>query len=148
MARIKHIAIASKNPEKTRDFYVDVFGLRLVRSIDQPKYKAFILSDGYINLAILDFHIDDVAGSERGASFQGLHHIGVQIDASERIPERLAEAGYVPRDDINQALGVEQGSGALVATHEFKYAGPDDVVIDISSIGFEGTEGYKGDAGR
>ncbi len=148
MARIKHIAIASKNPEKTRDFYVDVFGLRIVRSIDQPKYKAFILSDGYLNLAIIDFHTDDVAGAERGAAFQGLHHIGVQIDASERIPERLAEAGYAPRDDINRALGTEQGAGAFNASHEFKFGGPDDVVIDISSTGWEGTDGYLGGEGR
>ncbi len=148
MARIKHIALASKNPEKTRDFYVDVLGLRNVRSIDQPKYKGFILSDGHINLAIIDFHTDDVAGAERGASFQGLHHIGVQIDASERIPERLAEAGYAPRDDINRALGIEQGAGTFDATHEFKFGGPDDVVIDISSTGLEGTDGHLGGEGR
>ena len=148
MALIKHIAIASKNPEKTRDFYVDVLGLRNVRSIDQPKYKGFILSDGYINLAIIDFHSDDVAGAERGAAFQGLHHIGVQVDASERIPERLAEAGYAPRDDINRALGIEQGADTFNATHEFKFGAPDGVVIDISSSGWEGTDGPVGGEGR
>ena len=49
MARIKHIAIRTPDPEKTAAFYKKVFGLEEVGLARSGVY----LSDGYINLAIL-----------------------------------------------------------------------------------------------
>ena len=49
MARIKHIAIRTPDPEKTAAFYKEVFGLEEVGLARAGVY----LSDGYINLAIL-----------------------------------------------------------------------------------------------
>ena len=49
MARIKHIAIRTPDPEKTMAFYRDVFGLK---EVGQAR-TGYYLSDGYINLAIL-----------------------------------------------------------------------------------------------
>ena len=138
MARIKHIAIATNDADATRDFYVDVIGMRVVRTIDAKKYAGYILSDGHINLAILDFKEDDVAGPEWGAGFQGLHHIGIHADPEEGVIEKLAERGFQPRNDINEALGVKAGA-SYNPTHEFKYQGPAGVVIDISTTGWEGT---------
>ena len=145
MAKIKHIALTTENPTAVAAFYQKAFDMQ---EIHRSPSGAVFLTDGYINLAIIDFHTDDVAGAERGAAFEGLHHIGVQIDASERIPERLAEAGYAPRDDINRALGIEQGAGAANTPHEFKFGGPDGVVIDISGSGWEGTDGPLDGDGR
>lgn len=143
MARIKHIAIATKDADRARDFYIKVLGMSLLRTVDQPKYTGYILSDGHLNLALLDYKQDDVAGEEWGAGFEGLHHIGVQVDPSEGVIDKLGESGFSPRDDINQALGVSVG-GNYNPTHEFKYQGPDGVVIDISSVGWEGTDGWRG----
>ncbi len=143
MALIKHIAIATQDADRTRDFYVDILGLEVLQQLEARDYRGYILTDGHINLAILDFKSEEVAGPERGVGFSGLHHIGIQIDADERVPEQLAAAGFTPRDDINKALGVAAG-GALNPTHEFKFQGPDNVVIDISSVGWEGTDGYEG----
>ena len=39
-----------------------------------------------------------------------------------------------------RALGIDTG-GVHNPKQEFKYQGPDGVVIDISSVGWEGTEG-------
>ena len=50
MARIKHIAIRTPDPEKTAAFYKEVFGLK---EVGQAR-AGFYLSDGYINLAILN----------------------------------------------------------------------------------------------
>ena len=66
MAQIKHIAIATQDAEKTAKFYKEVFGLKEVAQIDGENAKGFFLSDGNINLAILDFQNDQVAGAERG----------------------------------------------------------------------------------
>jgi catechol 2,3-dioxygenase-like lactoylglutathione lyase family enzyme len=49
MARIKHIAIRTPDPEKTAAFYKEVFGLQEVGQAGRGYY----LSDGHINLAIL-----------------------------------------------------------------------------------------------
>lgn len=49
MAKIKHIAIRTPDPEKTAAFYKKVFGLEEAGKARSGVY----LTDGYINLAIL-----------------------------------------------------------------------------------------------
>ena len=144
MAKIRHIAIASKDADKTKKFYTEIFGMEVIQKLDSRKIYGYLLTDGYINMAILDFKEDAVAGSEWGVDFSGLHHMGFQIDESEGIPEKLEAAGYEPRGDINRALGIKEG-GASSRRHEFKYSAPDGVVIDLSSTGWAATSGSKAD---
>src|SRR5918911_5628602 len=106
MAKIKHIAISTQDPEATARFYIDVFGLKEVGKVDAPGARGYYLSDGDLNLAILNFKDDVVAGVERGKDYSGIHHIGFQVESLEAITEKLAAAGSQPRDDVNQALGV------------------------------------------
>src|SRR5690349_17917390 len=58
MAKIKHIAISSQDPDKTAKFYVDVFGMKQVGRIDNPNTTGYYLTDGDLNLAILKFKND------------------------------------------------------------------------------------------
>jgi len=109
MAKIKHIAMSTQDPDKTAKFYIDVFGMKEIGRIDNPNTSGYYLSDGDLNLAILKFKNDAVAGAERGKGFSGIHHIGFQVDNLEAIAERLATAGSKPRDDVNEALGVGKG---------------------------------------
>ena len=106
MPKIKHIALSTQDVDKTAKFYIDVFGMKEIAKIDSPGAKGYYLSDGDINLAILNFKNDAVAGVERGKEWSGLHHIGFQVENLEEIAERLTAAGAEPREDINQALGV------------------------------------------
>src|SRR6058998_354567 len=110
MPKIKHIALSTQDVDKTAKFYIDVFGMKEIAKIDGPGARGYYLSDGDINLAILNFKNDAVAGVERGAGWSGIHHIGFQVESLEAIAERLTAAGSVPRDDINQALGVGHGT--------------------------------------
>ena len=141
MPKIKHIAISTQDAEKTARFYIDVFGLKEIARIDGPGATGYYLSDGDINLAILNFNDDAVAGVERGKGWSGIHHIGFQVESLEAIAEKLAEAGSRPRDDVNQALGVGHGRqhGGNV---EVKYSGPDGVMLDVSETGWVGTCGF------
>lgn len=66
MAKLRHIAIATQNAEETAKFYVEVFGMTQLSSIETPIVSGAFLTDGTINLAILDFKNDQVAGAERG----------------------------------------------------------------------------------
>jgi catechol 2,3-dioxygenase-like lactoylglutathione lyase family enzyme len=142
MPKIKHIALSTQDVDKTARFYIDVFGMKEIGKIDSPSARGYYLSDGDINLAILNFKNDASAGAERGKDWSGLHHIGFQVESLEAITERLAAAGSKPRDDINQALGVGQGHHRY-ANVEVKYSGPDGVTVDVSETGWVGTTGVS-----
>ena len=131
MAKIKHIAIATQDPDGTARFYTDVFGMKQIGRIDSPNVRGYYLSDGDINLAILNFKNDAVAGQERGKDWSGIHHIGFQVESVEAIAERLAQVGSQRRDDINDALGLGQ-SGQRHGNVEVKYTAPDGVTVDVS----------------
>jgi catechol 2,3-dioxygenase-like lactoylglutathione lyase family enzyme len=137
MSKIKHIAISTQDVDTTAKFYMDVFGLEEVAKIDSMGARGYYLTDGDLNVAILNFKNDAVAGAERGKEWSGIHHIGFEVESLEQIAEKLAAAGSTPRDDVNQALGVGHGprQGGNV---EVKYNGPDGVMIDVSETGWVG----------
>jgi glyoxylase I family protein len=141
MAKIKHIALSTQDVDKTAKFYIDVFGMKEIARIDSPGARGYYLSDGDLNLAILNFKNDAVAGVERGKDWSGIHHIGFQVESLEAIAERLAAAGSEPRHDINEALGVSYGRESH-GNVEVKYVGPDGVTLDVSETGWVGTSGF------
>ena len=141
MPKIKHIALSTQDVDKTAKFYIDVFGMKEIAKIDSPGARGYYLSDGDLNLAILNFKNDAVAGVERGKGWSGIHHIGFQVESLEEITEKLVAAGAKPRDDINQALGVGHGPRAG-GNVEVKYSGPDGVTVDVSETGWVGTSSY------
>ena len=90
MPKIKHIALSTQDVDATAKFYVEVFGMKEIAKIDSPGARGYYLSDGDINLAILNFKNDAVAGVERGTGWSGIHHIGFQVESLEEITGRLA----------------------------------------------------------
>ena len=81
MARIRHLAIKTVDPERLAKFYVDVFEMEIVSRSDKG---AVFLTDGYLNLALLKARADVPPG---------LNHFGFEIDDMEEIGERLEKAG-------------------------------------------------------
>ena len=142
MAQIKHIAIATQDADATAKFYTEVFGLKEIAKLDRDNASGYYLSDGNINVAVLNFKNDQVAGSEYGAGFSGIHHIGFEVESLEEIAEKLKSAGSNTRDEINQALGVGM-PGARHANVEVKYGGPNGEIIDVSETGWVGTRGLE-----
>jgi catechol 2,3-dioxygenase-like lactoylglutathione lyase family enzyme len=141
MAQIKHIAIATQDADATARFYIDVFGLREIAKLDSDNAYGYYLSDGNINMAILDFKNEGVAGPEYGTAFSGIHHIGFEVESLEEIAEKLRSAGSAPRDDINRALGVGM-PGVRHSNVEVKYSGPNGEILDVSETGWVGTRGF------
>jgi hypothetical protein len=111
--------------------------MKEIAKIDDPGTTGCFLSDGDVNLAILNFKNDAAAGVERGKRFTGIHHIGFEVEDLATIAEKLAAAGSKRRDDVNAALGV--GGGHRKHNVEVKYSGPDGVMIDVSETGWVGT---------
>ena len=130
---LRHIAIASKDPDKSAEFYKKVFGFKLVRTTDRPTQYGHVLTDGVINLAILDFKDPKAAGVEFGTAFEGLHHIGFEVESPAEAGKAVVANGARRREDINEALGMKKG---VTARGEMKYTGPDGVLFDLSEPGF------------
>ena len=139
MAKLKHIAIATQEPESTAHFYRDVFDLQMVGKVDSENAEGYYLSDGNVNIAVLKFKNDIVAG-EQGLDYSGIHHIGFQVDDAEEADGKLRKANSLPQDDVNNALHSGMESEHSNKNVELKYTGPDGVMLDISQGGWVGTD--------
>ena len=124
MAKIKHIAIATQDPDKTAKFYIEVFGLREIAKINSPGALGYHLTDGDINLAILKFKNDQTAGMPAGKAYTGLHHIGFLIDDMKEVTEKVESNGAKFHGGI-------LGTGSGLET-ERKYTDPNGVNFDIT----------------
>ena len=138
MAKIKHIAISTQDTEKTANFYRDVFDLQMVGKVDGDNAEGYYLSVGNVNLAILRFKNETVAG-ERGTEYSGIHHLGFQVEDSAATDAKLKEKQSFPREDVNAALHSQMGEGHGGRNVEMKYSGPDEVMVDVSQGGWVGT---------
>ena len=138
MAKIKHIAIATQEPDKTADFYREVFDLQMVGKVDNENAEGYYLSDGNVNIAVLRFKNETVAG-EFGSAYSGIHHIGFQVEDMAAADARLRKADSEPLTQINTALRSNNGERHKGRNVELKYGGPDGVMIDISEGGWVGT---------
>ncbi len=138
MGKIKHIAISTQDPDKAAKFYIDVFGLKQIAKINSPGATGYHLTDGDINLALLKFKNDQVAGVKEGKEYKGLHHIGFEVENLEETSKKMESADAHIRDDINQVLGVGMDKQRHVNV-EVKFGGPDGVIIDVSETGWAGT---------
>ena len=134
MARIRHIAIGTNDPEATAKFYKDGLGLREVGTLNSQTAEGYYLTDGHINVAILRFKSDDPATTEGTTRYTGVHHFGVEVENMAESRARIEQAGAVHRP----YPGVEDM--AKRGNIEVKFYGPDGVTIDLSEHGWLGTK--------
>ena len=129
MAKLRHIAIAAKDPDAMADFYVKAFDFKIVRSNDGPLAYGHHLSDGTIDLAILRFKTDQIG---RGMDYTGLHHFGIlveDVDDAAKVAEALGGRHYM-----------DQADPARTGGFEVKMYGPEGVLFDIAEHPWTGTE--------
>ena len=133
MAKIKHIALTTQDPDKAAAFYKEAFGLQEIR---RSPNGAVFLTDGYINLAILNFKTEkDADVGAHGANFSGIHHFGFQVENLDEACEKLEGVQgrqLTAKDNLDMAMA----SGSH-RNFEMKWAGPDEVVFDISHTGWQ-----------
>ena len=99
MAKINHIAIATPDAEKTARFYKEVFDLKEASKIDGANASGYYLTDGNVNLAILDFKNDQVTGPL--ASSGHPHAQAGKVDSmimegATTAPSELSVGGQLP----------------------------------------------------
>src|SRR6516162_11719362 len=137
MARLRHFAVCVKDLDKAAEFYANVFDLKRIGREDLDIGSAIYMSDGVINLALLNFK--GKAGSKasdlkEGTAFVGAHHFGFQVDDLAETEKRIEANGGKFFFD----LGDERHGN-----FERKFKDPDGVIFDISKHGWQGTDGYK-----
>src|SRR5437879_13814550 len=87
-AKIRHIAIATQDPDKIAHFFKQALGLKQVGVANSDLATGYFLTDGYINLAILKFKNDYAAYTEGEPRYEGLHHCGFKVaDLAEARPK-------------------------------------------------------------
>lgn len=126
MAKLRHVAISVPDLRKAAQFYEEVFDME---RLTENKI-AINLSDGVMNLTLLRFPTDEMAGDERGKDFFGVHHIGFMVDDPEETGRRVVERG-------GHHMGAAPSPPGRNA--EVKYRDPDGVVFDLSKEGWIGT---------
>ena len=133
MAKIKHIALTTQDPDKVAAFYKEAFGLQEIR---RSPNGAVFLTDGYINLAILNWKTEkDADVGANGPNYSGIHHIGFEVDELPAACEQLEKAQATR---LTQKPGLDTAMGPRGPRNfEMKWAGPDGVVMDISHTGWD-----------
>jgi len=118
VAKIRHLAIKTKNPERLAQFYEEVFGMRRIRS--EPG-GAVYMSDGYLTLALL---------RNRGeATPSGINHFGFHVEDVEEIREKL--------NKFDEPL-VQRPANRPFAEH--RAMDPDGNLFDVSVHGYDEAE--------
>ena len=139
MAKIRHIAIATNDPEKTAEFYKKAFEFKEIARTDaaNPLAHGVFLSDGTLNLAILKFKTDQLG---KGMDFTGVHHFGVLVEDADQAVEKLESLGGVcfMRPEPNEKMGY----------FEIKFRGPDGTVFDIAEHPWGGSAPLETETAR
>ena len=120
MAKLRHLAILTHQPDKLADFYKRVFEMA---EMYRTKNGSVHLSDGEVNLAILNANDPKEPGHQ-----PGLYHFGFHVEDNKEVAKRINEiypAGAPKEREATYAEG--RGSD------------PDGNLFDISTVGW----GYK-----
>ncbi len=128
MAKLRHIDMQVPDLEKAAKFYETVFGMERVAHGNTPFGNALMLSDGVINMALLNFP-EGTKGQINGPDWAGLHHFGFMVEDEDETAEAIKDNGgefYTKLPD---------GIPGLQA--EAKYKDPNGVVFDISAHGWK-----------
>ena len=137
MARLRHIAVCVKDLDKAAKFYSEVFEFKRIAREDLPIGSAVYMSDGVINLALLNFKGSEgskASDLKNPSGFVGAHHFGFQVDDLAETQKKIEAHGGKFFFD----LGDERHGN-----FERKFKDPDGVIFDISKNGWQGTDGYK-----
>jgi catechol 2,3-dioxygenase-like lactoylglutathione lyase family enzyme len=133
MARIRHIAIGTQDPEATAKFYIQGLGLKKVARLNSSTAEGYYLSDGHVNVAILRFKSEDPAVTEGAPRYTGVHHFGLEVEDLAKARKKIEKAGAVYRPYPGTEEMKKRGN------IEVKFSGPDGVTIDLSEHGWVGT---------
>jgi catechol 2,3-dioxygenase-like lactoylglutathione lyase family enzyme len=119
MARIRHLAIKSTDPDRLGEFYKTAFGMT---QIHRSPNGGVYMTDGYLTLALLKQRPNDTA--------PGLNHFGFEVDDADETSHVITQAGGAPP--------TRRPSTTPFA--ELRGMDPDGNLFDISEHGYDEVE--------
>jgi catechol 2,3-dioxygenase-like lactoylglutathione lyase family enzyme len=131
-ARLRHFAVVVGDLEKSAKFYEGVFGLKRVGQETLDFAAAIYLTDGVINLALLNYFGKRGSGLDDAKNYVGAHHFGFQVDDLAETQKKIEALGGKFFFDL--------GNDAEKENFERKFKDPDGVIFDISKKGWQGTK--------
>jgi lactoylglutathione lyase len=130
-ARLRHFAVVVRDLERSAKFYEGVFGLKRVGQETLDFAAAIYLSDGVINLALLNYFGKRGSGLDDSKNYVGAHHFGFQVDDLAETQKKIEAMGGKFFFDLGNDVEKEN--------FERKFKDPDGVIFDISNKGWQGT---------
>jgi len=129
MAVLRHIAISVADPEAAAKFFESAFGMWRAGNALRGVY----MTDGIMNVALLNCGPEQVAGFEDRPGVQGLIHFGMWVDDVDASEAAILAAGgsYV-------AGRQEAEKASADVFYEVKYKTPEGFVFDITASGWKG----------
>ena len=134
MARLRHFAVCVRDLEKAAKFYGTAFDLKEVGRETIEIGSAIYMSDGVINLALLNFSGKKGNDLDNPVGAVGANHFGFQVDSIKETQKKIEAMGGTFFFDLG-----EERKGNF----ERKFKDPDGVVFDISEHGWLGTDSRK-----
>jgi len=131
MAELRHFAIVVRDQERSAKFYEEAFGLKRVGHEDLGWSSAIYMSDGTVNLALLNFTGSKGSGRPDMKDFVGAHHFGFIVDDVAETQKRVEAAGG--------KFFMDLGDDAEKENFARKFQDPDGIIIDISRKGWTGS---------
>ena len=131
MAKLRHLALYTEDPEATAAFYKGAFDMFEVGRTNSPIAEGIYISDGTLNVAVLRYRSKEGAAKYGSSSKHGMSHFGFWVDDMESTRERLKDLGAQHVEDRDRASNT-------TGYFEEKWKGPDGTVIDITDSGWAG----------
>jgi lactoylglutathione lyase len=94
MNRIVHIALKVDDLKRSTEFYEKVFGFKESRTGRVRDHTSRHLSDGVIDLSIMQYDADTESAESRAAG-EGpcIHHFAVEVDDIEQVEKEVRSHG-------------------------------------------------------
>ncbi|WP_198972762.1 VOC family protein [Xylophilus sp. ASV27] len=126
MEKLRHIALSVSDPEAAAKFFEQAFGMtRAGRAM-----RGWYMTDGVMNVALLNFKDEAVPGYEKLKDVRGVIHFGVWVDNLEEAEKKVLAAGGT------YLTGRKETDPNVF--YEVKYRTPDGIVFDITESGWKG----------
>jgi catechol 2,3-dioxygenase-like lactoylglutathione lyase family enzyme len=126
MAKLRHVAVVVRDLEKATRFYEKIFDMKRAFEV---KDTAIYLTDGTMNLALLNYDVVNRAGSKTADGRVGIHHLGFRVEDMKAVQAQIEAMGGTYAFDLGNPDGMN---------FERKFLDPEGMIFDISEKGWYG----------
>jgi catechol 2,3-dioxygenase-like lactoylglutathione lyase family enzyme len=126
MGKLRHVALVVQNLEESARFYEAAFDMQRAFEV---KGHAVYLTDGVMNLAVLNYDTVNRPGADTADGRRGTHHFGFRVADLAASRERIEALGGQYCFDLGDPDGMN---------FERKFRDPEGIIFDISEKGWYG----------